>query len=79
MSGPSRESDCPLTPRELEIAALVADGLSNAEIAERLTITPGTVSNHLDQIRRRLGVRNRNQVAVWAVEHGLYRSDNRVP
>jgi DNA-binding NarL/FixJ family response regulator len=63
-----------LTPREREVAALIAEGLTNAEIAERLTLPPGTVSNHLGHILRALGVRNRAQVAVWAVEQGPYRS-----
>jgi DNA-binding NarL/FixJ family response regulator len=62
-----------LTPREREIAALVAEGLSNAEIAERLVLSPGTVGNHLGHILRALGARNRVQVAVWAVKHGLQR------
>jgi DNA-binding NarL/FixJ family response regulator len=63
-----------LTARQQEIAALVAEGLSNAEIAERLTLTPGTVGNHVGLIIRRLGLRNRVQLAVWAVEHRVYRS-----
>lgn len=60
-----------LTPREREVAALVAEGLSNAQIARRLVITPGTVANHVAHIMRVLGMENRVQVAVWAVEHGL--------
>jgi DNA-binding NarL/FixJ family response regulator len=60
-----------LTPRELEVAALIAGGLTNAEIAQRLVLSPGTVGNHLGHILRALGARNRVQVAVWAVEHGL--------
>jgi two-component system nitrate/nitrite response regulator NarL len=64
-----------LTPRQQEIVALVAEGLSNAEIAARLTLTTGTAGNHVGQIIRRLELRNRVQVAVWAVEHGLYRSE----
>jgi DNA-binding NarL/FixJ family response regulator len=63
-----------LTPREREVATLVAEGLSNAQIAERLVLTSGTVANHLAHITRALGVRNRVQVAVWAVEQGLYSS-----
>ena len=60
-----------LTPREREVAALIAEGLSNAEIAQRLGLSPGTVGNHLGHILRALGARNRVQVAVWAVEQGL--------
>jgi DNA-binding CsgD family transcriptional regulator len=56
-----------LTPREREVAVLVAEGLSNAEIAERLALTPGTIGNHLGNIMRKLGARNRVQVAVWSV------------
>jgi two-component system, OmpR family, sensor kinase len=63
-----------LTRRQQEIASLVAEGLTNDEIAYRLTITAGTAANHLEAILRRLGLRSRTQLAVWAVEHGLYRS-----
>jgi DNA-binding CsgD family transcriptional regulator len=63
-----------LTRRQQEVAGLVAQGLTNAEIAERLVLTPGTVANHLEHILRRLNLRSRSQVAVWAVEHGVYRS-----
>jgi DNA-binding NarL/FixJ family response regulator len=62
-----------LTPREREVAAPVAEGLTNAEIAWRLVLTPGTVSNHVAHVMRALGARNRVQVAVWAVEQGLHR------
>ena len=60
-----------LTPRERDVVALVAEGLSNAEIAERLWLTPGMISRCLSRILRQLGLRNRVQVAVWAVEQGL--------
>jgi DNA-binding NarL/FixJ family response regulator len=63
-----------LTARQREVAAAVAEGLSNAEIAERLVLTEGTVDNHLGHIMQRLGAKNRVHVAVWAVEHGLSRS-----
>ena len=65
------QSNRPLTPRELEVAALVAEGLTNAEIAQRLVLSPGTVANHLAHIMRALGTRNRVQVAVWALRQGL--------
>jgi DNA-binding NarL/FixJ family response regulator len=62
-----------LTPKEREIAALVAEDLSNAQIARRLVITSGTVANHLGHILRALGTRSRVSVAVWSVEQQVYR------
>ena len=64
-----------ISRREREVAVLIAEGLSNGEIARRLTIVEGTVANHVEHILRKLGLRSRTQVAVWAVERGLYRSD----
>ena len=63
-----------LTRRQQEVAACIAAGLSNEEIAERLVITPGTVANHIESILQRLDLKNRTQIGVWAVERGLYRS-----
>jgi pimeloyl-ACP methyl ester carboxylesterase/DNA-binding CsgD family transcriptional regulator len=60
-------TDTPLTERELELAALVAEGLTNAEIAARLVISPRTADAHLEHIREKLGVRSRAQIAAWAV------------
>ena len=60
-----------LSARECEVAALIADGLTNAEIAERLALKLGTVGNHVVHILRALQARNRDQVALWAIEHGL--------
>jgi predicted ATPase/DNA-binding CsgD family transcriptional regulator len=57
-----------LTPRELEIADLVALGLSNREIAERLVIAPGTVRIHVERILGKLGRTSRVQVATWVVD-----------
>jgi hypothetical protein len=56
------------------VAILIAQGLSNAQIARQLTLTPGTVANHIENILRRLELRSRTSIAVWAVEQGLYRS-----
>ena len=64
-----------LTRREHEVAILIATGLTNAEIANRLVIVPGTVANYVERILRKLDLRSRTQIAVWAVEHGLYRSN----
>ena len=66
-----------LTRRQQEIAVCIAEGLTNEEIAQRLVLTPGTVANHVEHILRRLDLRSRTQVGVWAVERGLYRSDQR--
>jgi DNA-binding CsgD family transcriptional regulator len=60
-----------LTPRELTVALLVAEGCSNAEIAERLTITPATSKWHVGRVMDRLGVRTRVGIGVWAAKAGL--------
>jgi DNA-binding CsgD family transcriptional regulator len=54
-----------LTAREREIASLMADGLTNHEISERLVITEGTVEVHVKHILSKLGFRSRTQVATW--------------
>jgi len=59
-----------LTPREIEIAGQVAAGKTNADIGAELFISPGTVKTHVASIQRKLGVRNRVGVAVWAWEMG---------
>lgn len=60
-----------LTPRELEIARLVAQGLTNPEIGKRLHISPRTVSTHLANIYERLGIHNRAALASTFVEYDL--------
>jgi non-specific serine/threonine protein kinase len=64
-------SQPPLTPREREVAALVARGLTNRQIAAELVITEGTVGVHVVHILDKLGFRSRAQVAAWAAERGL--------
>ena len=64
-------ADSTLTRREKEVAELVAAGLTNRQIGERLFISWRTVEGHLDRIRHKLGARSRTGVATWAVEHGL--------
>jgi non-specific serine/threonine protein kinase len=69
MGAPSQPSIAagahPLSARELEVAALVAEGCSNKEIADRLVITPGTARVHVAHILDKLGLRSRAQVAAW--------------
>ncbi|MEU7021395.1 response regulator transcription factor [Streptomyces sp. NPDC046203] len=67
---PGRPAE-PLTPREAEVAALVAAGLSNADIGEELFISLATVKTHVAGLQRKLAVRNRVGIAAWAWESGL--------
>lgn len=60
-----------LTEREREVAALVAGGSSNSEIAERLVLSRRTVEAHVANIMSKLGIRTRAQIAAWAVEKRL--------
>jgi RNA polymerase sigma factor (sigma-70 family) len=57
-----------LTPREREVLASLADGSTNKEIALRLGISPGTVKTHVERLIGKLGVRDRTQAAILAVE-----------
>ncbi|WP_223167650.1 response regulator [Nonomuraea sp. SYSU D8015] len=63
----------PLTEREIEVAGLVARGLTNAEIGRELFISPGTAKTHVASIQRKLAVRNRVGIALWARDNGLGR------
>ena len=60
-----------LSPRELEVLRLIADGLGNKEIADRLEISLSTVKTHIEDILKRLKVSDRTQAAVIAVRQGL--------
>jgi CRP-like cAMP-binding protein len=70
-----READgsrpSPLSPREQEVAVLIAQGLTNREIAAGLVVTERTAATHIEHILNKLGLRSRAQVAVWAAEQGL--------
>lgn len=66
-----RNGSHPLTARQQEVAALIARGYTNQQIAMELVLVPGTVANHVEHILRRLGADNRAQVAAWVARQGL--------
>jgi DNA-binding NarL/FixJ family response regulator len=71
---PKRSSDLDiLTERERQVVALVADGLSNDEIAGRLVMSPATARTHVSRAMTKLGARDRTQLAIFAYETGLVR------
>ncbi|MFD6859215.1 LuxR C-terminal-related transcriptional regulator [Rhodococcus sp. NPDC060090] len=59
----------PLTKREFEIARLVADGMSNRAVADKLVISPRTVDGHVERILAKLGVTSRTRIATWVTAH----------
>ncbi len=66
--GREQEPWRPLTVREFEVARLIAEGLTNAEIAAQLSISPKTVSAHVEHMLAKLGVARRTEVAAWAAK-----------
>lgn len=68
--GPRRPRDS-LTPREREVLALVAEGASNHQIAQRLVVSERTARTHVSAILTKLGLVSRTQAALWAVREGL--------
>ena len=64
-----------LSPRELELVALLTQGFSNTEIAARMFLSEGTVRNYLSTVFSKLGVSDRTQAAVMALKHGLVKRD----
>jgi non-specific serine/threonine protein kinase len=65
---PVRVDGNPLTGRETQVAALIAEGMTNFEISQRLHIAARTADAHVEHIRNKLGLRSRSQIAVWAHE-----------
>ena len=68
---PDRSSQVPLTPRERQVAALVASGRTNRQIGRVLGISEKTVEVHLHHVMSKLDARSRAEVAAWAVTHHL--------
>ena len=66
-----REALAGLTAREIEVLILLARGMSNRQIAERLVITPKTAGNHVEHIYAKIGASSRAGAAMFAVQHGL--------
>lgn len=71
----TRENPAGLTSRELEVLSLLAQGLHNAEVAERLFLSTRTVDHHVSSILRKLGVRTRGQASAQAMRLGLAPQD----
>lgn len=68
---PDQLDDRHVTPREREVLCLIAEGLSNQQIAERLHIAKNTVRSHASSLYGKLGLQSRREVIAWAWEHGL--------
>jgi non-specific serine/threonine protein kinase len=68
---PLSSPTAPLTTRQREVATLIAHGLTNRQIAERLIIAPRTADNHVQHIFDKLGLSARAQVAAWIAVRGL--------
>lgn len=75
-AGPAKPAALPgaLTPRERQIAALIASGCSNKAIAEELYISPATAARHVANILAKLGFRSRTQIAVWTADQQFGRT-----
>ena len=73
VNAPAAASDAPddLTPREIEVLTLIAEGLTNAEIAGALVVSAATVKSHVNHIFAKIGARDRAQAVVYAYANGL--------
>jgi DNA-binding NarL/FixJ family response regulator len=72
---PRRGAVHPLTVQQTKVATLVAQGLTTKEMAAALFVEESTIENHIAAIFTKLDFHRRSQIAVWAVEHGLYKPE----
>jgi DNA-binding NarL/FixJ family response regulator len=70
-TAPVADTDGPLSARELDVAALLAEGRTNREIASALFVSERTAQNHVQHILTKLGVANRTQAAAWYRERSF--------
>ena len=73
-----REGPAGLTAREVEVLRLLAQGLSNKEIAQRLVISPKTAGNHIEHIYAKIDASSRATASLFAMQHGLLPEDELV-
>ena len=73
-----REGPAGLTPREVEVLKLLAQGLSNKQIGRRLTISPKTASSHVEHIYAKIDASSRAAASLFAVQHGLLPAEEHV-
>lgn len=69
--GDSLGADVGLSTREVEILALIAQGLSNADIVSRLYLSGNTLKSHVRSAYRKIGAASRSQAVIWALQHGF--------
>jgi HD-GYP domain-containing protein (c-di-GMP phosphodiesterase class II) len=74
-----REGPAGLTPREVEVLTLLAQGMSNKETARRLVISPKTVANHVEHIYAKIGASSRATASLFAMQHGLLPEERFAP
>ena len=70
-AGPPPGRAGPLTPREREVAVLVARGRTNPQVAQALVIAPRTAGRHVEHVMAKLGVHSRAEIGAWAAQQGL--------